>query len=73
VITRVWGISNKSYDWQRGKGKGNDQERVGKTTLLNWNERGGFKMQGQDKHQGKDRGTPRVRVITVKHTTKDVF
>jgi hypothetical protein len=73
VITRVRGISNKSYDWQRGKGKGNDQERVGKTTLLNWNERGGFKMQRWDKHQGKDQAMPRVRVITVKHTTKDVF
>jgi hypothetical protein len=30
-------------------------------------------MQGRDKHQGKDRGTPRVRVITGKHTSKDVF
>jgi hypothetical protein len=66
-------MSNKSYDWQHGKGKGNDQERVGKTTLLNWNERGGFKMQRRDKHQGKDRGTSRVRVIMVKHTTNDVF
>jgi hypothetical protein len=73
VITRVRGISNKSYDSQRGKGKGNDQEWVGKTTLLNWNERGGFKMQGRYKHQGKDQGTPRVSVTTVKHTTKDIF
>jgi hypothetical protein len=30
-------------------------------------------MQVHDKHQGKDRGTPRVRVVTGKHTTKDVF
>jgi hypothetical protein len=43
VITRVRGISNKRYDWQRGTGKGNDQEQVGKTTLLNWNEGGALK------------------------------
>jgi hypothetical protein len=30
-------------------------------------------MQVRDKHQGKDRGMTRVRVITGKHTTKDVF
>ena len=30
-------------------------------------------MQVQDKHQGKDRGMTRVKVITDKHTTKDVF
>jgi hypothetical protein len=30
-------------------------------------------MQVHDKHQGKDRGMIRVKVITNKHTTKDVF
>jgi hypothetical protein len=30
-------------------------------------------MQVQDKHQGKDRGMTRVKVITDKHATKDVF
>jgi hypothetical protein len=30
-------------------------------------------MQVHDKHQGKDRGMTMVKVITVKHTTKDVF
>jgi hypothetical protein len=30
-------------------------------------------MQVQDKHQGKDRGMTRVKVITDKNTTKDVF
>jgi hypothetical protein len=30
-------------------------------------------MQVHDKHQGKDRGMTRVKVITNKHTTKDVF
>jgi hypothetical protein len=30
-------------------------------------------MQVQDMHQGKDRGMTRVKVITDKHTTKDVF
>jgi hypothetical protein len=30
-------------------------------------------MQVHDKHQGKDRGMIRVKVITDKHTTKDVF
>jgi hypothetical protein len=30
-------------------------------------------MKVQDKHHGKDQGTPRVRVVTGKHTTKDVF
>jgi hypothetical protein len=30
-------------------------------------------MQVRDKHQGKDQGMPRVKVITGKHTTKEVF
>jgi hypothetical protein len=30
-------------------------------------------MKVQDKHQGKDRGMAWVKVITDKHTTKDVF
>jgi hypothetical protein len=30
-------------------------------------------MQVRDKHQGKDRGMTRVRVITGKHATEDVF
>ena len=30
-------------------------------------------MQVRDKHQGKDRGMTRVKVITDNHTTKDVF
>jgi hypothetical protein len=30
-------------------------------------------MQVHNKHQGKDRGMPRVKVITDKHTTNDVF
>jgi hypothetical protein len=30
-------------------------------------------MQVQDKHHGKDQGMTRVKVITDKHTTKDVF
>jgi hypothetical protein len=30
-------------------------------------------VQVHDKHQGKDRGMTRVKVITDKHTTKDVF
>jgi hypothetical protein len=30
-------------------------------------------MQVQDKHQGKDRGMTRVKVIRDKHTIKDVF
>jgi hypothetical protein len=46
---------------------------MGKTTLLNWNGRGGFKMQVQDKHQGKDRGMTRVKVITDKHTKRMYF
>ena len=45
----------------------------GRTTLLNWNGRGGFKIQGQDKHQGKDQEMTRVKVTTDKHTTKEVF
>jgi hypothetical protein len=30
-------------------------------------------MQVHDKKQGKDQGMARVKVITDKHTTKDVF
>jgi hypothetical protein len=30
-------------------------------------------MQVHDKHQGEDRGMARVKVITEKHTTNDVF
>jgi hypothetical protein len=30
-------------------------------------------MQVREKHQGKDRGVTRVKVITDKHTTSDVF
>jgi hypothetical protein len=30
-------------------------------------------MQAHDKHQGKDRGMTRVKVIMNKHTIKDVF
>jgi hypothetical protein len=30
-------------------------------------------MQVQDKHRGKDRGMTRVKVITGKHTTRNVF
>jgi hypothetical protein len=30
-------------------------------------------MQIRDKHQGKDQGMTRVKVMTDKHTTKDVF
>jgi hypothetical protein len=30
-------------------------------------------MRVHDKHQGKDRGMTRVKVVTDKHTTKDVF
>jgi hypothetical protein len=30
-------------------------------------------MQIRDNHQGKDRVMARVKVITDKHTTKDVF
>jgi hypothetical protein len=30
-------------------------------------------MQVRDKHQGKDRGMTRDKVITDKHTTKDIF
>jgi hypothetical protein len=30
-------------------------------------------MQIQDKHQGEDQGMTRVKVITNKHTIKDVF
>jgi hypothetical protein len=30
-------------------------------------------MQVHDKHQGKDRGMIKVKVIMVEHTTKDVF
>jgi hypothetical protein len=30
-------------------------------------------MQVHDKHQGKDRGMTRVKMITDKHTRKDVF
>jgi hypothetical protein len=61
------GISNESYDRQRSRGRGNDQERVGKTTLLKWNGEGGFKMLVQNKHQGNDRGMTRVKVITDTH------
>jgi hypothetical protein len=71
VITRVRGISNKRYDWQCGKGKGNDQERVGKTTLLNWNEGGAFKC--RDGISIKDQGMTRVKVITNKHPTKKMI
>jgi hypothetical protein len=46
---------------------------MGKTTLLNWNGRGGIIMQVQDMHQGKDRGMRRVKVITDKHTARGVF
>jgi hypothetical protein len=30
-------------------------------------------MQIQDKHQGKDQGMTRVKMMTDKHTTNDVF
>jgi hypothetical protein len=40
---------------------------IGKTSLLKSNGRGGFKMQVQDKHHGKDQGMTRVMVITDKH------
>jgi hypothetical protein len=32
-----------------------------------------LKIEIRDKHQGKNRGMTRVRVITGKHTTKDVL
>jgi hypothetical protein len=30
-------------------------------------------MQGRDKHQGKDQGMTRVKVIMDKHPTKNLF
>jgi hypothetical protein len=80
VITKVHEVTGKITPKDRVKTRlatqqrNKEQTRAGwYDTLLNRNMRGGFKMQGWDKHQGKDRGTPRVRVITGKHTTKDVF
>ena len=47
--------------------------RRGKTSLLNSNGRGSFKIRVHDKHQGTDRGMTMVKVITDKHTTNNVF
>jgi hypothetical protein len=46
---------------------------IGKTTPLSLREREGCKMPVQDKHQGKDRRMTKMKVITDKHTTMDVF
>jgi hypothetical protein len=51
----------------RQRKKGMNKSGIGKTSLLKWNGRGGFKMQVQDKHHGKDQGMTRVKVITDKH------
>jgi hypothetical protein len=58
---------------QRDKGKGNEQERDGYDITLEMKWEGGFKTWVHDKHQGKDQGMTRVKVIIIKHTTKDVF
>jgi hypothetical protein len=81
VTTKVEKVTGESTPKDRVKARlaawprKREQTRAGrrKTTLLKWNGGGGFKMQVQDKHQSKDRGTTRVKVITDKHTTKDVF
>jgi hypothetical protein len=46
---------------------------MGKASLLKWNGIGGFKMQVHDKHQSKDWGMTRVKVITYKHSWRGVF
>jgi hypothetical protein len=81
VITKVQEVIGKSTPKDRVKTRlatrqrNREQTRAerGKTTLLNWNGRVGFKMQGQDKHEGKDQEMTRVKVMTDNHTTKEVF
>jgi hypothetical protein len=76
VITKVHEVIGESTSKDRAKTrlatrqrkkKGRTRAGRGKTTLLNWNGRGSFKMQVQDKHHGKDQGMTRVKVITDKH------
>jgi hypothetical protein len=64
VKTRLATLQRKRERTRAGRGK---------TTLLNWNGRGSFKIRVHDKHQGTDRGMTSVKVITDKHTMKDVF
>jgi hypothetical protein len=61
-------------DLRSGKEHETTKGVIGKTTPLNlkWG-REGSKMQVQDKHQGKDRRMTRMKVITDKHTTMNVF
>jgi hypothetical protein len=73
VITRVRGYQTKAKTCNAKEEKETTKSGMGKTTLLNWNGRGGIKMQVRDIHQGKDRGMRRVKVITDKHTAKGVF
>ena len=76
MITKVHEVIGESTSKDRAKTrlatrqrkkKGRTRAGRGKTTLLNWNGRGSFKMQVQDKHHGKDQGMTRVKVITDKH------
>jgi hypothetical protein len=59
---------------QRDRGKkGPNKSGMGKTSLLKLNGIGGFKMQVQDKHHGKDQGMTRVKVIIDKHNQECIL
>jgi hypothetical protein len=79
VITKVQEVTGKSTPKDQGKtilatrqrNRERTRARRGKTTLLNSNGRGSFKIRVHDKHEGKDRWMTRVKVITNKHTTNE--
>ena len=81
MITKVQEVTGKSTPTDRVKtrpatrhrNRERTRARRGKTTLLNSNGRGSFKIWVHDKHQGKDQRMTRIKVITIKHTIKDVF
>jgi hypothetical protein len=63
-------VRTRLATWQRKKGT--NKSGMGKTSLLKWNGGGGFEMQVHDKHQSKDRGMTRVKVITDKDVGEEV-
>jgi hypothetical protein len=56
-VTEAWTQQRiqLKQELQSGKGGKKTKDEIGKTTPLNWNGGDDFKMQVQDKHQGKYR------------------
>jgi hypothetical protein len=81
MIKKVKEVTSKSTPKGRVKTRLATRQRNRERTRAEWvrqhysteTREEAFRMQVQDKHQGKDQGMTRVKVITDKHTTKNVF